>query len=120
MVTAPYRAPVRPDVVPLRAKLFRGLADPSRLSILEALRPEQQSVSAIVAETGLTQSNVSNHLACLLECGLVKREKRGKFAVYALADPRVEHLLALADDVIADIAGGLDTCARYTASEGSR
>src|SRR3546814_7880402 len=46
----------------LRAKLFRGLGDASRLSILDALRTGPLSVGEIVAMTGLSQSNASNHL----------------------------------------------------------
>jgi DNA-binding transcriptional ArsR family regulator len=106
-----------PTVYPLRAKFFRGLADPSRLAIMESLRPAPQTVGAIVAATGLTQSNVSNHLSCLFECGLVSRERRGKFMVYGLADGRVESLLALADAVIGDLADALGACVRYDASE---
>ena len=60
--------------VALRAKLFRGLADASRLSILDALRTEPLSVGEIVAITGLSQSNASNHLRCLSECGLAAGE----------------------------------------------
>src|SRR3546814_2683852 len=41
--------------VALRAKLFRGLADPSRLSILNALRTGPLSVGEVVAMTGLSQ-----------------------------------------------------------------
>lgn len=97
----------------LRAKFFRGLADPSRLAILQSLRPSPLTVSAIVATTGLTQPNVSNHLSCLLECDLVTRERHGKFMVYALANPRVDTLLALADEVIAEQAVALDSCPQY-------
>lgn len=105
------------SVYPLRAKFFRGLADPSRLAIMESSRPASLTVGAIVAATGLTQSNVSNHLSCLLECGLVTREQQGRFAVYALADQRIEALLALADDVIGDLADTLGGCVRYDAAE---
>lgn len=116
MLSSPSSPPIT-AVYPLRAKFFRGLADPSRLAIMESLRPTSQTVGAIVAATGLTQSNVSNHLGCLLECGLVTREQQGRFAVYALADQRVETLLALADEVIADLADTLGACVRYDASE---
>lgn len=53
----------------LKAKLFRGFADPSRLSILEALRDGSLSVGEIATATALSQPNVSNHLSCLLDCG---------------------------------------------------
>lgn len=97
----------------LKAKLFRGFSDPSRLAILEALRGGALSVSAVVAATGLTQSNVSNHLACLLDCGLVVREQRGRYRIYELADGRVEALLAGADEILAEVATGTYVCPRY-------
>jgi DNA-binding transcriptional ArsR family regulator len=95
-----------------RAKLFRGLADPSRLAILEALRQRPRSVGEVVEATGLGQSNASNHLACLLGCGLVAREQRGRHAFYRLADERVDTLLALADTLLADVASGVGDCPR--------
>jgi len=60
--------------LPLKAKLFRGLGDPSRLGILETLRTGSMSVGQLVLATGLSQPNVSNHLARLHGCGLVVRE----------------------------------------------
>ena len=97
----------------LKAKLFRGFADPSRLALLEALRAGARSVSELVERTGLTQPNVSNHLACLLGCGLVEREARGRFAFYRLADARVEALLAGADAILGVVAEGVSACSRY-------
>ena len=80
-----------------RAKLFRGLCDSSRLSILEALRGGPHSVSELVEATFLGQPNVSNHLSCLLDCGLVVRDQYGRFGIYSLDDERVEGLPALAE-----------------------
>ena len=45
----------------LRAKLFRGFADPSRLSILDVLRSGPRTVTEVIEATGLNQSNVSNN-----------------------------------------------------------
>lgn len=103
----------------LKAKLFRGFSDPSRLSILEAVREQARSVTEIVEITGLTQSNVSNHLACLLDCGLVAREQQGRFAFYQLSDRRVGQLLAVADEILTDVAQGMYVCPRYEAPEGA-
>ena len=97
----------------LKAKLFRGFADPSRLSILEAVRDQARSVSEIVEITGLSQPNASNHLACLLDCGLVEREQRGRFAYYQLADWRIGNLLATVDEILTDVAKGVYVCPRY-------
>ena len=103
-----------------KAKLFRGLSDPSRLSILEALRNGPRSVSEIVEATGLSQPNASNHLACLLDCDLVAREQQGRFAYYALSDDRVEELLMMGDLLLADVARGVRCCTRYTSEKGDR
>jgi ArsR family transcriptional regulator, cadmium/lead-responsive transcriptional repressor len=99
--------------IELRAKLFRGFADPSRLSILEALRDGEHTVSELVQVTGLTQPNVSNHLACLRDCGLVGLRQQGRFAHYSLSDARVAQLLGLADELLADVARGVYECTRY-------
>ncbi len=100
-----------------RAKLFRGLSDPSRLSILEALRPRPRSVGELAKETGLSQPGVSNHLACLLDCGLVGREARGRFAYYALAGEQVEALLQTAEALLEGSAGGVPLCPRCAERE---
>ena len=76
----------------LEAKLFRGLSDPSRLSILTALRSGEQSVSELVEATGLSQPNVSAHLACLRDCGLVVSRQEGRSVFYTLADERMEEV----------------------------
>lgn len=101
--------------VPLdtRAKLFRGFSDASRLSILEALRAGPRNVGDIADETGLTQSNASNHLACLLDCGLVVRERRGRFVYYGLSDARVAELLGMADELLTEVAVGVASCRIY-------
>ncbi|KDA53669.1 TrmB family transcriptional regulator [Thermoanaerobaculum aquaticum] len=101
------------NAVQLQAKLFRGFADPSRLAILQALRGKRLTVGEIVAITGLSQPNVSNHLSCLRDCGLVTATPQGRFVLYALSDPRVEQLLRLADELLADVAKGVYQCTRY-------
>jgi DNA-binding transcriptional ArsR family regulator len=97
----------------LKARLFRGFADPSRLSILEALREGPLTVTEIVLKTELSQPNVSNHLSCLLDCGLVLRDQQGRYARYQFSDARVEELLRISDELLADVAKGIYECTRY-------
>ena len=99
----------------LKAKLFRGFSDPSRLSILEALYNGPLTVTDIVNATGLSQSNVSNHLGCLRDCGLLTRQQQGRFVYYQLSDERVAGLLRLADELLADVAKGVYECTRFEA-----
>jgi DNA-binding transcriptional ArsR family regulator len=101
----------------LKAKLFRGFSDSSRLAILESLRGGQRTVTEIVEATGLSQSNVSNHLSCLWDCGLVAREQQGRFVRYRLSDERVDGLLRLADELLSDVAKGVYECTRYAAPQ---
>jgi ArsR family transcriptional regulator, cadmium/lead-responsive transcriptional repressor len=110
----------RTQGVALKAKLFRGFADPSRLSIVETLRGGPLTVSEIVEATGLSQPNVSSHLGCLRDCGLVASEPDGRYTRYRLSDRRVTALLRLADELLADVAKGVYACTRYATSRGER
>ncbi|MBI4564581.1 MAG: winged helix-turn-helix transcriptional regulator [Planctomycetes bacterium] len=97
----------------LKAKFFRGLADRSRLGILESLRDGARNVGEIVAATGLTQSNASMHLECLYCCGLVRRERRGRFIYYRLRSPRTLRLLEAAGKALDEVESHIQECARY-------
>jgi DNA-binding transcriptional ArsR family regulator len=97
-----------------RAVLLHGLAEPSRLAILEALLAHARRVSDLVEETGLSQSNASRHLACLWDCGLVERERVGREIHYRLVDGLPE-LLAAADRVLERTGERVMACPRYGA-----
>ncbi len=99
----------------LVAKLFRGFSDPSRLRVLEALRDGPLHVGAVVARTGLSQPNVSMHLACLVECGLAARQRQGRYVEYRLADhTRAARLLDEAEALLAQVGALVDGCVRGT------
>jgi DNA-binding transcriptional ArsR family regulator len=99
--------------ISLKAKLFRGLADPSRLAVLEALRDGALSVNEVVRRTRLSQPNVSMHLGCLAECGLVIRERQGRFVHYEIADKRVVKVLDQVEELLGEVGGFIAACARY-------
>ena len=101
------------QAVELKAKLFRGFADLSRLTLLAALKQGPLSVGQLVEATGLSQSNTSNHLGCLRDCGLVVATPQGRHVVYQLSDNRVAALLTLADELLAEVATGVYCCTRY-------
>jgi ArsR family transcriptional regulator, cadmium/lead-responsive transcriptional repressor len=85
----------------LLATLFRGLADPTRLSCLLALRDGPRTVGEVVLATGVGQPTVSKHLACLRDCGLVQAERSGRFVTHSLSGTGVEELLLAADALLA-------------------
>jgi ArsR family transcriptional regulator, cadmium/lead-responsive transcriptional repressor len=106
-----------PGRIALKAKLFRGFSDTSRLSIVEALRDGPLTVGAIVEKTGLSQSNVSNHLRCLSDCDLVVSTPHGRYTLYQLSDQRVADLLRLAGELLHEVARGVYECTRYEATD---
>ncbi len=73
----------------LIAARFRVLSEASRLRLLAALEAGEKNVSELVSTTGLTQANVSRHLAVLTEAGLLSRRKDGLSVYYAIADPSI-------------------------------
>ncbi len=105
---------IRAQATALKAKLYRGFADPSRLSILEALRHGPLTVSSIVEHTGLSRTNASNHLRCLLDCDLVISEPQGRYTLYQLSHPKIAALFAITEEILRDIAQGISACANYT------
>lgn len=108
--TGDAMATLTDSTLALRAKLFRGLADPSRLALLDALRDGEKTVSDLVVATGLNQSNASGHLACLKDCGLVEARQEWRHVYYRLADGRLETLLALGDGILAATAARIWAC----------
>lgn len=84
--------PLTPELLELVAERFKALAEPARLHILNALREEEQTVSQLMAATGLGQANVSKHLQLLHNMGFTSRRKEGLYVYYRLADPAVFQL----------------------------
>jgi ArsR family transcriptional regulator, cadmium/lead-responsive transcriptional repressor len=107
MVASPAASPS------VQAILFHGLADPSRLSCLLAVRESSKTVGEIVATTRLSQPNVSKHLACLRDCGLVDAERDGRYMRYNVADPAVVRLLEASEELIARVGDAVAACPTY-------
>jgi ArsR family transcriptional regulator, arsenate/arsenite/antimonite-responsive transcriptional repressor len=68
------------------ATLFRALADPTRLSIIEKLRGGEQCVCDLMDALDSAQSRLSFHLKCLKDAGLLRDRREGRWVYYAL-DP---------------------------------
>lgn len=93
--------------------MFRGFADPTRLSILESLRRGEKTVNEITRDTEQSQSNASNHLGCLLECSLVTNRRDGKNIYYRLSNPKILKILDDGDAILTEVAEDLMRCVRY-------
>ena len=76
------------------AQLFRALADPARVKIVNLLARADQPVCACEFEPALelSQPTVSHHLRVLREAGLVESSRRGTWAFYRLVPEAIEQL----------------------------
>ena len=72
-----------------RARLFRALANETRLFILDRISRGECCVCDLAELTGLDQSTVSKHLARLSSVGLVEGERRGHHVYYRPKEPSV-------------------------------
>lgn len=95
------------------AKLFRGLADPTRLAILLALVDNEQRVKDLVEMIGGSQGNVSGHVACLKECGLIIDRHAGRQVFYRAAHPEIVDLLRSAEQLLAASGEQIELCPNY-------
>ncbi len=100
----------------LTTKFFRALGDASRLKILDSLFDDEKNVGELVELVGSSQGRVSNHLACLKQCGFVNTRRDGKFIYYSIADEEVRRLLDISQSMIARNAEQIWACTRISAS----
>ncbi|MGE5689587.1 MAG: ArsR/SmtB family transcription factor [Pseudomonadota bacterium] len=97
---APLSAPTLSDEeATATAELFKALADPARVRIVNAIATAGEPVCACEFNDSLelAQPTVSHHLKRLTEAGLLEREQRGKWAYFSLKRDAVEKLAAVAD-----------------------
>jgi ArsR family transcriptional regulator len=97
---APLGAPVLSDEeAEATAELFRALADPARVRVLNLLATSDEPVCVcnLIEPLGLSQPTVSHHLKKLVDAGLLDREQRGKWAYFSIRPAAVERLAGVAD-----------------------
>ncbi|MFB7085409.1 ArsR/SmtB family transcription factor [Streptomyces sp. NPDC056296] len=75
------------------ARFGRALADPIRCRVLLALREAPAYPADLADALGVSRTRMSNHLACLRDCGLVVTAPDGRRTRYELADERLGHAL---------------------------
>ena len=83
-----------------KEKLFTGLADRTRLRILDTLCEGAKTVERIAAATGLTLTDVAIQLERLADCGCVRPERIAHSLLYRLYPPVLLQLEAVADEFL--------------------
>lgn len=102
-----------PAVTPLErgAALFKALADPRRLQIVQHLLLGEHRVVDLVSHLGLVQSTVSAHVGWLRDAGLLDSHAHGRATFYTLAHPEATRaLLGAAQHVLACTGENVDLC----------
>src|SRR5262245_32040828 len=84
----------------IKAELFKALAHPGRIRILEILRDGERTVAELVPLVGLEASHLSQQLGVLRRARVVTSYRHASTVTYAIADPEVVELLAVARRVL--------------------
>ena len=84
--------------------VFKALAHPSRLFIVEELAKGKRCVCELTAMIGADTSTVSKHLTILKNAGIIRDQKRGAQVYYELLMPCVLSFFGCIDKVIAERA----------------
>jgi ArsR family transcriptional regulator, arsenate/arsenite/antimonite-responsive transcriptional repressor len=80
------------------ARILKALADPTRLRLVSMVAAHEGGEACVCDLTdplGLTQPTISHHLKILVEAGIFTRDKRGKWAYYALVPGALDALSAV-------------------------
>jgi DNA-binding transcriptional ArsR family regulator len=94
----------------MKIKFLHGFAHKVRIQILECIKEEEKTVSQIVADLNVSQSSISQHLACLKGCGLIVGRQEGKYMYYSLRNQQVRDLLSMFDVVLEDVQNDIASC----------
>jgi len=78
-----------------KARIFQGLAHPTRIAIVEALGERELPAGKLIEKLKLEQANASQHLAVLRARQVVLSRKKGNQVYYSLRDPVLNKVLAL-------------------------
>lgn len=121
----PERVGARPEPIPglsrpiseIKAELFKALAHPARIRILELLADGERTVGEMQPLVGLESSHLSQQLGVLRRARLVTTRKAGAAVSSSIRDPELVELLAVAkrilitslaetEDLLADLRAG--------------
>jgi DNA-binding transcriptional ArsR family regulator len=100
MPTRALEAALSQPISETKADLFRALAHPARIRVLEVLAEGEHSVGEMQPLVGIESSHLSQQLAVLRRAGLVTTRKAGSSVFYAIRDPALVELLAVAKRVL--------------------
>jgi len=79
--------------------IFKALANPTRLKILECIKDREKCICEVIPYSGKSQPNVSIHLKALKQAGLVNERKDGTKIMLSIADKNIFRIIDLAKKI---------------------
>ncbi len=84
----------------MHAEICKIFTSPKRLEIIDLLQNQEKSVSQLITATGLSQSNISQHLGILREKGVIAARREGNTTYYRIANPKILEACRLMREVL--------------------
>ena len=92
-------------------RVFRALADPKRLRIIELLMEGEECACVLLDDLGIAQSTLSHHMKILCDSGIVTSREEGKWTHYQISRPGSEKAVELLKEITA-VTEREDGCGR--------
>ena len=86
----------------LQSEISKTLANPIRLAILHTLRNGEKNVNELTEILGISQSNLSQHLALMRQKGIVITRKQGTNIFYSVSNPKINQACDMVREVLLD------------------
>jgi ArsR family transcriptional regulator, virulence genes transcriptional regulator len=86
----------------MQASISKTLANPIRLAILHTLRDGEKSVNELTGTLGISQSNLSQHLAIMRQVGILTTRKQGTSIYYSVTNPKINQACDMVREVLID------------------
>jgi ArsR family transcriptional regulator len=86
----------------MQAGISKTLANPIRLAILHTLRDGEKSVNELTDILGISQSNLSQHLAIMRQVGILTTRKQGTSIYYSVTNPKINQACDMVREVLLD------------------
>ncbi|OFW50896.1 MAG: hypothetical protein A2163_11205 [Actinobacteria bacterium RBG_13_35_12] len=86
----------------LHADICKTISNPRRQAIIDTIRKSEMTVSELVKKTGISQANLSQHLAILRTKGVVRARRKGNNIYYSIANPKIIEAYDLISEVLRD------------------
>ena len=96
----------------LHAEMCKTISNPRRQAILDTIRNGEMTVSELIEKTGISQANLSQHLAILRSKGVVNTRRNGNNVHYSLSNLKIIEAYDLISEVLEDSATSRDKTIR--------